>query len=113
MTPRSARISSPPHEFEGQCTCFPDRVLGPKGWANLNPACRRHDWHYSLLREHKDLWDRREWDRFKEWADATLWVAVTIELRRVWGHWVGGFVAKSMFAAVRSKLGEKAAGGSW
>ena len=109
MSPREARMSYPPEEFEGQCTAFPDQLFG----ANLNPHCRIHDWHYQILRDHKGEWSRLEWDRFKEWADLCLYAGVRLEMMKARGPRIGRFIARMMWAAVRSKLGEAAADGSW
>ena len=113
MTPREARLSFPPEGFQGQCSCFPDRILGPKGWAELNPHCRYHDWQYRILGEHRGQWSTLEWDRHREWADAALYAGVVLELQKAWGRWVGKRIAKVMWQAVRSKLGEAAAKGTW
>lgn len=102
-----------PDAFEGQCTGFPDRIPAPGGWAVIHGRCRRHDWHYTILRRMLYVWPCEEWNRFREWADTQLFLGIVCDLRqKMWGP-VAVTIARGVYWTVRSKLGEMAAQGRW
>jgi hypothetical protein len=101
-----------PEDFEGECTGFPEKLLGFKGWAVIGPFCRTHDWHYTILRHHLGEWSPAKWDRFRRWADTELHRKVKAELvKKFVFDWLAERIARAVFLVVRSKLGEMAARG--
>ncbi len=101
-----------PEDFVGECTGFPEKLLGFKGWAIIGQFCRVHDWHYTILRHFEEEWPPEKWDRFRKWADTELHRKVKAELRRVFVFdWLAERIAGAVFLVVRSKLGEMAARG--
>lgn len=101
-----------PEDFVGECTGFPEKLLGFKGWAVIGPFCRVHDWHYTILRRYKDEWPSDKWDRFRKWADTKLHRKVKAELVRMFVFdWLAERIARAVFLVVRSKIGRMAAMG--
>ncbi len=101
-----------PEDFVGECTGFPEKLLGFKGWAVIGPFCRVHDWHYTILRHYFGEWPPEKWARFRKWADTELHRKVKAELRRVFVFdWLAERIAGAVFLVVRSKLGKMAAMG--
>ncbi len=101
MTPNEARFTEPPEDFicDG-CTMFPDRLLTWRGWVNLFPACLWHDWHYHLLRSFRTIWNREEFNEFKEWADLAFKMRLIFRLEKKTGRRVAIFIARRMWWAV-------------
>lgn len=109
----SAALGEPvPEDFEGECTGFPEKLLGFKGWAHIGQFCRTHDWHYTILRHHEGEWPPEKWDRFRRWADTELHWKVKARLKEKFiFDWLAERIARAVFLVVRSKLGEMAARG--
>lgn len=104
ITPAAARMTEPPADFvcDG-CTGFPDRFLTLRGWVDLRPACRWHDWHYHLLRTvGAAYWSRTEQREFKEWADLSFKMRIIYRLESRMSRGSAIFVARSMWLAVKS-----------
>ena len=107
-----AKTEPVPEDFIGECTGFPEKLLGFKGWARIGPFCRVHDWHYTILRTYEHVWGKRQWNQYRKWADTELHRKVNAELRRVFVFdWLASRIAGAVFLVVRSKLGEMAARG--
>lgn len=109
---RKAKWVPIPADFEGQCTGFPDKLLSFRGWVSIGPRCRRHDWHYTILRHHLEIWPRDQWDSYRKWADEQLFLGVVYDLRKgfIWDS-LAITIARAVYWTVRSKLGELAAMG--
>lgn len=102
ITPAAARMTEPPEDFvcDG-CTAFPDRILTLRGWVDLLPACRWHDWHYHLLRTiGMSYWSRTEQREFKEWADLAFKMRVIYRLREKMTQRGSIALARTIWAAV-------------
>lgn len=107
-----AQIEPVPEDFIGECTGFPEKLLGFKGWAYIGEFCRHHDWHYTILRTHEHLWAKGPWNRYRKWADTELHRKVKARLKEKFiFDWLAERIARAVFLVVRSKLGEMAARG--
>ena len=101
-----------PEDFEGQCSGFPERLLGFKGWAFIGEFCRTHDWHYTILRHHHGVWWTSKWQKYREWADRELYRKIKVRLKEKFViDWLAALIAHAVFLVVRSKIGKMAAMG--
>ena len=101
-----------PEDFEGECSGFPEKLLGFKGWAFIGEFCRTHDWHYTILRHHLGEWPTEKWKHFREWADEELHRKVKARLKEKFVFdWLAERIAHAVFLVVRSKIGKMAAMG--
>ena len=101
-----------PEDFIGECSGFPEKLLGFKGWARIGDFCRTHDWHYTILRHYLREWPAEKWKRFREWADEELHRKVEAELVKMFVFdRLAGWIAAAVFLVVRSKIGKMAAMG--
>ena len=110
VTPEQAEDYPIPHEFEGECTGFPERILSFGGWVPIGHHCRQHDWHYTILRNMRGIWTLDEWNAFRKWADLLLFLSIVKDLKdKFYFTWLAVKLAQAVYFTVRSKLGELAA----
>lgn len=112
MTPEAAKLEPIPEDFVGECSGFPERILSFGGWVNVGIFCRRHDWHYTILRENLLRWNSTEFFEFRRWADLFLFLGCVEALKKkFYFDWLAVRLARLIFWTVRSKIGQMAAMG--
>ena len=113
LTLDEAKVEPIPEDFIGECSGFPERVLSFGGWVYIGIFCRRHDWHYTILRENLLRWNSTEFNEFRRWADLLLFLSIVEALKKkFYFDWLAKLLAQLIFRTVRSKIGELAAMGA-